>query len=100
MNAIIVAALWGVLMMYVGFMTKEKRTVSIIALIGILAVLVSNWLEYVGLSFFMINTKGMLAYNSFGLIFNTVILFATFLYFVLSAKEIEEAGRTPSDLYA
>ena len=100
MNAIIVAALWGVLMMYVGFMTKEKRTVSIIALIGILAVLVSNWLEYVGLSFFMIDTKGMLAYNSFGLIFNTVILFATFLYFVLSAKEIEEAGRTPSDLYA
>ena len=100
MNAIIVAALWGVLMMYVGFVTKVKRTVSIVALIGIVLVLVSNWLEYMGLPFFMIDTKGMLAYNAFGLIFNTVILFATFLYFMLSGKEIEDSGRTPSDLYA
>lgn len=100
MNAIIVAALWGVLMMYVGFITTNKKTVSIVALIGILAVLVSNWVEYMGLPFFMIDTKGLLVYNSFGLVFNTVILFSTFLYFVLSSREIESAGRTPSDLYA
>jgi len=100
MNAIIVSALWGVLMMYVGFATSQKRTVSVVAIVGISAVLISNWLEYKGLPFFDIDTKGMLYYSSFGLIFNSIVLVATFLYFLLSSKEIEEAGKAPSDLYA
>ena len=100
MNAIILSALWGVLMMYTGFATKNTRTVSVVALLGVLAVLVVNWMEYLGLSFFNIDTRGMLAYNGFGLIFNTVVLFSTLVYFLLSGREIEKAGKTPSDLYA
>ena len=100
MNAIILSALWGVLMMYTGFATKNTRTVSVVATLGVLAVLVVNWMEYIGVSFFNIDTKGMLAYNGFGLIFNTVVLFSTLVYFLLSGREIEKAGKTPSDLYA
>ena len=100
MNAIILSALWGVLMMYTGFATKNTRTVSVVASLGVLAVLVVNWMEYLGVSFFNIDTKGMLAYNGFGLIFNTVVLFSTLVYFLLSGREIEKAGKTPSDLYA
>lgn len=100
MNAIIISALWGVLMMYTGFMTSSKRTVSVVAVIGIIAVFVCNWLEYLGAPFFSINTLGMLHYNLFGLVFNAVIFFATLVYFLLSGAEIEKSSRTPSDLYA
>ena len=100
MNAIIVSALWGVLMMYVGFAARQKKTVSLVALVGVLAVLVSNWLEYLGLPFFLIDTNGMLQYNTFGLIFNTVVMFSAFIYMLLSSKEIEDSGKSPSDLYA
>jgi len=100
MNAIILSALWGVLMMYTGFATKNTRNVTAVAVLGVLAVFVVNWMEYLGISFFDIDTKGMLVYNGFGLIFNAVVLFSTLLYFLLSGRDVEKAGRTPSDLYA
>lgn len=100
MNAIILSALWGVLMMYTGFATKNTRNVTAVAVLGVLAVFVVNWMEYLGISFFDIDTKGMLVYNGFGLVFNAVVLFSTLLYFLLSGRDIEKAGRTPSDLYA
>ncbi len=99
MNAIIVSALWGVLMMYAGFVSKGKQN-NILAVVGIVALLVANWLEYLGLSFFKIDTGGMLVYNTFGLLFNEVILFATLIYFLLSGNELGKSNSTPSDLYA
>ena len=100
MNAIILSALWGVLMMYTGFVTSNKKTVSVIAVLGVLAVLVSNWVEYMGLPFFNIDTRGMLAYNSFSYVFNAVTHVTLLMYFLLSAKEIEGSSKTPSDHYA
>jgi NADH-quinone oxidoreductase subunit N len=100
MNAIILSALWGVLMMYTGFATSNKKTVSIVAVIGVLAVLVANWLEYAGLSFFNIDTKGMIVYNSFGFVFNLVCHLTLLMYFLLSSNEIEGSSKSPSDHYA
>lgn len=100
MNAIILAALWGVLMMYSGFVTKNKKTISLIGVVGVLAVLVANWLDYAGLSFFNIDTKGMLVYNSFGFVFNLVCHLTLLLYFLLSSNEIEGSSKSPSDHYA
>jgi len=99
MNAIIVAALWGVLMMYAGFVAKGRST-NLLAVTGVIVLLVVNWLEYLGLTIFNIDTKGMLVYNSFGLLFNEVILFATLMYFLLSGQELGKSNKTPSDLYA
>ncbi|MEY4660279.1 MAG: hypothetical protein RLZZ42_231 [Bacteroidota bacterium] len=99
MNAIIVAALWGVLMMYAGFVAKGRST-NLLAIAGILVLIVVNWLEYLGLPFFSIDTKGMLVYNTFGLLFNEVMLVATLVYFLLSGQELGKSNRTPSDLYA
>ena len=100
MNAIIISALWGVLMMYTGFMTSAKRTVSLVAIIGVVLVFVANWLEYLGLSFVNMDMMGMLQFNTFGLVFNGIILFSTLIYFLLSSTEIEKSSHTPSDLYA
>jgi NADH-quinone oxidoreductase subunit N len=99
MNAIIVAALWGVLMMYAGFVAKGRST-NTLAIAGILVLIVVNWLEYLGLPFFNIDTKGMLVYNTFGLLFNEVMLLATLVYFLLTGEELGKSNRIPSDLYA
>jgi len=100
MNVIILSAIWGVLMMYVGFIAKNKNLPTYVAIAGIVSLLVSNWMEYQGLSFFNVNTKGMLAYDSFSLIFNQVILFSTLVYFFLSGSKVASFKNNASDLYA
>ena len=62
MNVIILSAIWGVLMMYVGFIAKNKNIPTYVAIAGIILLLVVNWMEYLGVFFFNVNTKGMLDY--------------------------------------
>lgn len=100
MNAIIISALLGVLMMYMGFATKHTRNYTIVAVIGLVALLASIWLDYLGAPFFAIDTKGMLAFNSFGLSFDLVIVAACLIYFLLSGTDIESFGKSSSDFYA
>ena len=45
MNAIILTAVWGVVMMYTGVLTRKKGTHVALAVAGILLLLVSNWLD-------------------------------------------------------
>ena len=100
MNAIIISALWGVLMMYMGFMDKNNKATLGFAILGVAAVLVSNWLEYLGVPFFSIETNGMLIYDRFGLMFSNVVLFCTLLYFILSGDTIIKTTKSPSDHFA
>lgn len=100
MNAIIISALWGVLMMYMGFMDKNNKATLGFAILGVAAVLASNWLEYLGVPFFSIETNGMLIYDRFGLMFSNVVLFCTLLYFILSGGTIVKTMKSPSDHFA
>ncbi|MEY4628867.1 MAG: hypothetical protein RLZZ595_1193 [Bacteroidota bacterium] len=100
MNAIIISALWGVLMMYIGFVDKNNKITVGFAVVGVLAVLIGNWLEYLGVPFFNINTNGMLIYERFGLMFNNVILFCTLLYFILTGETIAKTTSSSSDHFA
>ena len=63
MNVIIFSAIWGVLMMYVGFATKNKNVPTYVAIAGLLLMLTANWMEYIGINFFAVDTKGMLEYD-------------------------------------
>ncbi|MFM7223052.1 MAG: NADH-quinone oxidoreductase subunit N [Bacteroidota bacterium] len=100
MNSILVSVLWGILLMYAGFLTKNKRSISVLAVVGAVGLLSANALEYMGLSFFDIDTKGMLFYNPYSYIFLVVIHASLLLYFLLSGTEVEETAATPSDHYA
>jgi NADH-quinone oxidoreductase subunit N len=100
MNAIILTAVWGVVMMYTGVMTRSARTHNQVAIIGVLLLLVSNWLELAGLTFFNVNTHGMLEMGSFGLLFNEVVFFATLMYFLLSGNDFAEVGENTADYAA
>ena len=100
MNTIIFSALWGVLMMYVGFIVKKQKSATAFALLGLIVLLIVNWLEYAGVSIFTIDMQGMLRYNRLSLVFNLVMIFSTLVYFLLSGSDIEKFGKSSSDYYA
>lgn len=101
MNLIIFAAIAGVVMMIGGLFVKDKRRVSDIALACMLMLLAVNTYELrTGTSIFHIDLKGMLAFNSFGLLINEVLLVSGAIYFFLQARDIEKVGNNVPDYYA
>lgn len=100
MNAIIVSAIWGVVMMYSGIVLKNKSSVKYVAIAGVIALLIANGLEFMGSPFFQIETRGMLVFTTFGMLFNAVAFTATLIYFLLSASDIDQVGKNGSDYFA
>jgi NADH-quinone oxidoreductase subunit N len=100
MNAIIISALWGVLMMFGGVFFKKPSTPKYWAIAGIIILLVANVLEFFGKHFFNVDTKGILRFDNFSLEFNTVSFACTLLFFLLSGRDIEKVGNNVSEYFA
>jgi NADH-quinone oxidoreductase subunit N len=101
MNAIILTAIWGIVMMFRGVFFKSKSTPAYWAIIGLAIILVSNFLELVqGQPFFAIDVKEMLHFNSFNLTFIAVVLACTLLFFLLSGRDIQKVGANVSEYFA
>lgn len=100
MNALIVSALFGVIMMFSGILLKQKSAVRNTAIAGLIIVLLSNILELNGITFFAIDTTGMMYFDRFALLFNSIAFFATLVYFILSAKDMEKVGVNYAEYFA
>lgn len=100
MNAILISAVWGVVMMFTGVATKKTTLTRGIALTGILLIFVLNILELGGYRIISPDTRGMLSFDTFGLLFNSIAFFCTFVFFLLSGKDIERIGRDHAEYYA
>ena len=100
MNAIILTAVWGVVMMFGGVFFKKRSTPKYWAIAGILIILVMNILEFFGMSLFNVNTRGMLKFDEFTLHFNTVIFGSTLLYFLLNGRDMEKIGPHISEYFS
>ena len=92
MNALIVSAVLGIVMMFSGIMLKSKAAVRNIAIAGLVVLLLVNILEMAGVIFFTIDTKGMIAFDRFALLFNCIAFVSTLLYLLLSARDMEKVG--------
>ncbi len=92
MNALLLSALMGVVMMFSGIVLKSKAAIRNIAIAGMLALLLVNILEMNGTVFLVIDSKGMIGFDRFALLFNSIIFFSTFLYLTLSARDMEKVG--------
>ena len=68
MNAIIISAIWGVIMMFSGIFFKENAPKRILATLGVLVLLVVTCLDLAGYHL-AINTHNMMNFESFGLLF-------------------------------
>jgi NADH-quinone oxidoreductase subunit N len=100
MNAIIISAIWGVVMMFGGIFLKEPARVRGLAILGIVALLTANIMDLSGYHFFPIDNHNMLYFDSFGLLFNIIAFSCTLLYFLLSGKDIEKVGPNAAEYFA
>jgi NADH-quinone oxidoreductase subunit N len=100
MNALILSAVLGVIMMFSGILLKQKSAVRNIAIAGMVLLLLVNVLEIYGIVFFKIDTKGMIAFDRFALLFNTIIFTSTLLYLLLSARDMEKVGVNYAEYFA
>jgi NADH-quinone oxidoreductase subunit N len=89
MNAIILSAVWGVVMMFSGAFSKNKNAVRYLAIAGAALLLVANMLDMSsqGNHIFNIDTK-------------KIAFASTLLYFLLSSKDIENVGVNGADYFA
>jgi len=99
MNAIILSALWGVVMMFGGVFFKKSTTPKYWAIAGIIIILAGNLLEFFGYPFFNVDTKGMLHFDAFGLVFNSVAFISTLIFFLLNGKDFEKIGMHVSEYF-
>jgi NADH-quinone oxidoreductase subunit N len=100
MNAIILTAIWGVVMMFGGVFFKKSSMSKYYAVAGIIIILTANILEFFGHPFFNIDTKGMLRFDSFGLHFNTIVFACTLLFFLLNGRDFEKVGVHVSEYFS
>jgi NADH-quinone oxidoreductase subunit N len=100
MNAIIVSALLGVLLMFSSWIFKSERLQKNIALVGLLVLVVANLAQLNGWHVADLNTKGMLSFTRFGLYANTLLFSLSFLYVWINAEEIDQIGHQSADFYA
>ena len=102
MNAIILSAVWGVVMMFGGAFTNNKTIVRYLAIVGAVLLLIANQADLLsdGNPFFHIDTKRMLSFGTFGLLFNSIAFAITLVYFLLSSKDIENVGVNSGDYFA
>lgn len=100
MTAIILAAIWAVVMMFSGIFIQNKAAAKNIAILGVLGLISVTLLEYYNVWAIHADIKNMLKFTSFSLVFNLVAFASTLLYFILNAGEFEKVGKSPFDYYA
>jgi NADH-quinone oxidoreductase subunit N len=101
MNALILSALSGVIMMFSGIALKDNKSgARLLAMILLAIIIIANVLELRGVQFFSVDTKGMLLFDRFASLFTLVIFICTFFFFLLSAKEMEKVGKDYSEFFA
>ena len=100
MNALIISAVFGVIMMFTGIVVKQKPVKRTIAITGVALLLLVNILEMNGIVFFSVNTEGFMQFDRFALLFNSVAFGSTLVYFLLSARDMEKVGHYFADYVA
>ena len=99
MNAIILSALCGVVMMFSGILLN-KSAIKYVAIASLLVLIIGNLLQFYSIYTIDIDSKGLLSFDRTGLFFNTIIFIATLVYFILSGSDIERVGPEVAEYFA
>ncbi len=101
MNAIILTAIWGVVMMFSGVAFKNKSIPKYLAIIGLLIVIIANTTEFAtGSPIIHINIHNMLKFEKYNLLFIDIAFLCTLIYFLLSGTDIEKVGPHVGEYFA
>lgn len=100
MNAIILSAVLGVVMMFSSVLVGNSKAYKGIALVGLLVLLIANIHETYNGPLLEINTYNMLNFDAFGLYFNSIAIACTAIYVLLTGKQIEKVGHHTAEYFA
>src|SRR6476619_6019865 len=100
MNVLIFSAVSGVVMMFSSFLLHNKNTIRLLALFLLCIVIVVNVLELRGIHLFNVDTRGMLVFDRFALLFTLVANLSTLAFFLLSSADMEKVGVNYADYFA
>ncbi|HUR12774.1 MAG TPA: NADH-quinone oxidoreductase subunit N [Flavitalea sp.] len=100
MNAIVISAVLGVVMMFAGIASNNREVIRITAIVSMMFLLVANVFELYGIRFFDFDARNMLTFETFGLLFNTVLFASTLFFFLISGKDIAKVGVNVAEYYA
>src|SRR3954451_5137315 len=100
MNSIITSAALGVIMMFSGIFLKKNSSISSLAVLAIVLLLVMSVLDLSGYHFFPVNTHNMLDFEVFGLLVNSIVFAMTLAYFLLNGRDIAAIGNNPGEYFA
>jgi NADH-quinone oxidoreductase subunit N len=100
MNALLVSALWGVIVMFSGIAIKQTAVLRYLAIAGVMVLLGLNTAEMQGWQLIDIDTTGMLQFDAYALLLNAVLLASLLIYLLLSGSAMERIGNNLSDYLA
>lgn len=100
MTALILSAILGVILMFSGILFKEKSAIRNIAISGLVLLLAVNIMEMCGTVFFKVDTHGMIVFDRFALLFNTIAFASTLIYLLLSSRDMEKVGVNYAEYFA
>ncbi|RYY56892.1 MAG: NADH-quinone oxidoreductase subunit N [Chitinophagaceae bacterium] len=100
MNALIISAVFGVIMMFSGILLKNKGSIRAVAIAGVLLLLAANIAEMCSGPLFHIPVEGMLRFERFSLFFNNIVFVCTLVYFLLTARDMEKVGADYAEYFA
>ncbi len=105
MKPIIAAALFGIVLMFAGFMLKSKSTAVTLAVVLLFVLLGINVWELFtlnpdGTAQVLFNDKRMMRIDRFSVWFNLLMTACTVLYALLVGKEVKKVGQHVADYFA
>lgn len=100
MNVLILSIFWGIVMMFSGIALKKKGLATGLAIVGILILLLGNLGDMNNVVITTSTFNDMLAFRGYNVLFISIVLVATLMYFLLSGREIENVGTGGFDYYA
>jgi NADH-quinone oxidoreductase subunit N len=100
MNSIIVSALLGVVMMFSGIFTTNKTAIKNVAIVGLLILLFANIADTYNWYHINVEVKSFLEFTRFGLLFNSIAIFSTLTYVILSGSDFAKVGDMVAEYFA
>src|SRR5579872_3954595 len=99
MNAILLTAIWGIVMMFSGVFTTSKTAIRNTAVLGLVLLVIVNYADMLG-HHVEIDTHRMLYFDTFGLLGNSIAFISTLLLVLLSGRDMEKVGNNLAEYFA
>ncbi|WP_346236865.1 NADH-quinone oxidoreductase subunit N [Niabella insulamsoli] len=100
MNALVLSAIFGVVMMFSGVVFKRNASIKATGIIAMIVLLLVNCMEMGNIKFFKFDVSAFMVFNDYALFFNSIAIFATLVYLVLTSAEMEKVGRNLAEYFA